>query len=150
MSVIRVSGTPNVQNFVKTASTAYTANQFVKLTSGQLIASIDGDISILGIGLETVASTDADYATARPTPVDMIDDRSVLQITTIGTLTAAMVGLYFDIDDAGTADAATSSALSSGASGAAGPLICVGFISATLGLYMVASSALNAQVMPTS
>ncbi len=61
-----------------------------------------------------------------------------------------MVGLYFDIDDSTHADAATAVALSSGASGAAGPLICVGFISATLGLFMVASSALNAQVMPTS
>ena len=138
MALIRVSGTANIQPFIKTASTALIGNSGVVTSSGQLVASQAGDKVCLGIALETIASTDGDYATARPVLVDMLGPTDVVQCTVTGTLTAAMVGSYFDFSDSVTLDAGDITAPAS----VPGDLwLCVGFISATLGLFMLAGGA---------
>jgi hypothetical protein len=151
MAFLRVSGLPNVQMFVKTASTALDANGFVKLSSGQLVASTNDDVNALGLCMETIKSTDGDYATARPVAVDMVDGEDVLLGDVSGTaLATTSVGLFFDFADDLHADGAEGSAFTGGASGTAGPLLCIGFISTTQGYFVLASSYLNAQVNPTS
>jgi hypothetical protein len=151
MAFLRYSGTPNIQPFVKTASTALTCNGLVKLSSSQLVASAADDIEVLGISMETIASTDGDYATARAVLVDLIDEDDVILADSSGTaLATTSVGSYFDIADSTHIDGAEGSALSGGATGTAGPFVCIGFISATQGLFMLASRYGNQTVNPTS
>lgn len=150
MSLIRVSGTPNVQQFLKTASTALDAGGLVTLASGQLIKAVTNVPNILGICKETIASTDADYATVRPVSVDMIDGDDVIQADVTGTLTAAMVGDYFNIADDLHVTTTSQAAQTAGATGTTNLFLCIGFISASVGLFMLASPAAIQPSNPTS
>jgi hypothetical protein len=151
MAFLRASGLPNIQPFVKTASTALDANGLVDLSSGQLVASTSSSLAPIGISLEKIASTDADYATARPVLVDEIDEEDLLLAdVSNGSLLATSVGQYFKLADDLHVDFGTAATLSSGATGPAGILLCVGFISATQGYFRLSSRAANITDMPTS
>ena len=136
MAFYRVSGIPNVQPLPGAASTALTANAIVTIASGALALAASTSNVAVGLCLETRASTDADYATARPVLVDMVDNRSILYCDNVtGTLTTAMVGQFFKLSstagvvaDAGTATDTPAAALI---------LMCVGFISATQGYFVL-------------
>lgn len=148
---VRASGSPNIQPFVKTASTALDANGFVKLASGQLVKSAASDISALGLCLETISSGDSDFATARQVLVDQVDeDDLILGDINGGTVTAADVGKYFTFKDDLNVDGTTGAVLAAGATGAAGPLVLVGYISATQGYFYLSSRVANQTVMPTA
>lgn len=136
MAFYRISGTPNLQMLPGAASTALTANAVVKIASGTLALAASTDSTAIGLCMETRASTDADYATARPVLVDMVDERCILYCDNVtGTLTTGMVGQFFKLSStAGTvADAGTAT----DTPGAALILICVGFISATQGYFIL-------------
>lgn len=150
MAFLRVSGTPNVQPFLKTASSALDANGLVVLTSGQLVKATTNVPNVLGIAKETIASTDGDYATVRPVLVDMIDMDDVIQADVTGTLTAAMVGDYFNIGDDLHITTTSQAAQSTGATGTTNLFLCIGFISASLGLFMLASPATVQPSNPTT
>jgi hypothetical protein len=150
MAFLRVSGTPNVQPFLKTASTALPANSLVKLSSGQLVASVADDVSVLGVCMESIASTDGDYATARPVLVDMLDEDAVIQGDITGTMVVGDVGKYFDIADNLHIDQTEGTALSAGATGTTGLFLFIGFISASVGLFMLSSPANVQPSNPTS
>lgn len=136
MAFIRVSGTPNVQMLPSPASTAQTVNALATIASGALALAASTTSLIAGIFMEQRASTDADYATARPTAVDMLDNKSVLQCdTVVGTLTSAMVGQFLKLSSTTGINADAATATDTPAAGLV--LLCVGFISATSGLFVV-------------
>ncbi len=135
----RSSGTSNIKEAPSAASTALVANAMVTMTSGTLVKSASTDLNLYGICLQTRASTDSDYATAKPVLVDMLkEDSEIFCDNVTGTLTAAMVGTYMDLSStAGTViDAGTSSATE-------GNFLCTKFVSATSGFFMLAGSALT-------
>lgn len=139
MSFFRSSGLPNLQMFPSPASTAQAANSIATIASGSLATAASTTSSPLGIFMETRASTDGDYATARPSQVDMVGATDVLYCdNVVGTLTTGMIGQFFKLSsttgvsaDAGTATDTPSTALI---------FLCVGFQSATQGYFILAGS----------
>jgi hypothetical protein len=136
MSLYRSSGTANLQLLPGAASTVLTANSLVTVTAGALaLVSSAGNYG-MGLCMETRATTDADYATARGVLVDMIGEGDVVFCDNVtGTLTAAMIGQFFKMSstagvviDAGTATDTPAAALI---------WVCVGFISATQGYFVL-------------
>lgn len=114
-------------------------NSFVAIdgANGWFINAASTSSLILGILQEKISSTDGDYADARPTMVDMLSSRDVVEIDVTGTLTAAMVGQFLKLSSTTglLADAATAASAQSPAAGLV--LMCIGFISASKGLFIV-------------
>lgn len=145
----RISGNSNILPFPKTASTVMTAGAAVKLTSGQIVLGAQADTVSLGIVQQTIATTDGDYAKTTPVLVDMFDTQQVIEADVTnggavpGTLASTMVGQYFKLDAAATpasasidSNTATNTPITSGAI-----YVCVGFISASKGLFKLLTSA---------
>lgn len=136
MAFIRASGTPNCQMLPGPASTPLTANALVTISSGALALAASTSSLIAGICKETRVSTDADYATARGVLVDMLRNDSVLLCDNVtGTLTTAMVGQLFKLSSTAGVVADAGTATDTPAAGLV--LMCVGFISATQGYFVV-------------
>lgn len=136
MSLFRISGKPNIQPLPGAASTVLTANALVTVTAGALaLVSSSGNYG-MGLCLETRASTDGDYATARDVLVDMITEDDMIYCDNVtGTLTAAMRGQFFKqsstaglVIDAGTATDTPAAALI---------WVLVQYISATQGIFVL-------------
>lgn len=139
MSFYRVSGLPNVQPLNGAASTALVANGVVDITAGALAKSSSTSSNPIGLCLETRATTDADYASARPVLVDMVDNRSILLCDNVtGTLTTGMVGQFLKLSS--TAGVVADAATATDTPAAALVLLCVGFISATQGYFILNGS----------
>ena len=130
MSVKWVKGKTRIREFPRTASTTFTANSLVYWVSG-LIAPADstsGDHA--GICLESVASTDSDFATAAVgIKVEVpADKQCVMEADVTGTLATTDVGAAFDLSTALLVDkGATSKKV----------VTCVGFISTAKGLFVL-------------
>jgi hypothetical protein len=111
MAFYRVSGQANILPKNGAASTILSANGLVTMVSGALAKSSSSSSVISGICLEERTATDADYATARPVLVDVLDENSLVFCDNVtGTLTAAMEGQFLKLSstaglvaDAGTA-----------------------------------------------
>lgn len=111
MSFYRASGAPDIQPRNGAASTVLVANGLVTEASGALAKAASTTSLITGICLETRATTDADYATARPVLVDLLGPGTLVFCDNVtGTLTAAMEGQFLKLSstagvvaDAGTA-----------------------------------------------
>lgn len=97
------------------ASTVYTFGNFVQDNLLGQVIPLTPTAPVVGVGLQAVAASDPNYATANADyPVDGIDvtvDRFLIDIT--GTATAVMVGSKFNISlaDAGTVDVSVYSTL---------------------------------------
>lgn len=136
MSFFRISGVANIQQMNGAASTVLVANGLVTMASGALGKSASTSNVISGICLETRATTDSDYATAKPVLVDMLGPNVLVYCDNVtGTLTAAMEGQFMKLSstagvvaDAGTATDTPAAAL---------VLMLVKYISATQGYFMV-------------
>ena len=90
--------------------------------------------AIMGTLRHAIASTDSDYATARLVEVQVPVEKNVVwecDVTTAAALTSTDMGEFHDLTtaDTGTAFATGSSSIDVG--------YCVGFISATKGLYIL-------------
>lgn len=136
MALYRASGTPNLQMLPGAASTVLTANALVTVTAGALaLVSSTGNYG-MGLCMETRATTDGDYATARDVLVDMIKDDDIIFCDNVtGTLTAAMRGQFFKMSstagvviDAGTATDTPAAALI---------WVLVQYVSATQGYFVL-------------
>lgn len=143
----RISGESNIFNLPKTASTVMTAGAAVKLSSGALVLAAAADAYSLGIVQRTVATTDGDYASTTPTPVDLFQDEAVYECdvtnagASTGTLTTSMVGQYFKVDAAATpASASIDSNTATTTLGTGASWICVQYISASKGLFKQAAA----------
>lgn len=142
MAFYRSSGQANIIPLPGAASTALTANGLVTVTAGALAKSASTDSVVMGICMETRATTDGDYATARDVLVDCVGENDILYCDNVtGTLTTAMKGQFLKLSStAGTvADAGT--ATDTPAAGLV--LICVGFVSATAGYFVLNGSKLS-------
>lgn len=144
MAFYRVSGSPNIQPFNAPASTVLTANALLTEAAGALALAASTTSVIAGLSMETRASTDSDYATARPILVDQLGpDCLVFCDNVTGTLTAAMEGQYLKLSstagvvaDAGTATDTPAVAL---------VLRLIKFVSATQGYFIVSGIAATRQ-----
>jgi uncharacterized protein YuzB (UPF0349 family) len=136
MAFYRISGAPNVQPMNGAASTVLSANGLVTMVSGALAKSSSTSSVISGVVLETRATTDSDYATAKPVLVDMLSPSCLVFCDNVtGTLAATMEGQFMKLSstaglvaDAGTATDTPAAAL---------VLMLVKFISPTSGYFMV-------------
>jgi hypothetical protein len=111
MNCQRINGEPQVQPFKKKASTALAVGQVVALDSnGFLIPAVAATTAtdIVGICMETVLSTDADYASTRDVGVDTVakggDNDRFLMVVGTGTAAQSSVGESHDLGDDGLAD----------------------------------------------
>lgn len=134
-SVYPVTGRWTVKYFRKKASTAFTAMQFVAFetngSAGDPIEPADAsDTELLGIGLKTVASGDADYAdnTRIPVLIPTGKDCELVANVGTGTLVVADEGLEVDLKDVDEVDRSAS---------ATDVLVCTRFLSATLGRFVI-------------
>lgn len=135
----RASGLPNLQMFPSPASTAQSANSVATIASGSLATAASTTSSPLGLFMETRTSTDADYATARPSQVDMVGADEILYCdNVVGTLTAGMIGQFFKLSS--TTGVSADAATATDTPAAALVLMCVQFISATQGMFILTGS----------
>lgn len=118
------------------ASTVLVANGLVTEASGALAKSSSTSNVVTGICLETRATTDGDYATARPVLVDLVGPSALVFCDNVtGTLTKAMEGQYMKLSstagvvaDAGTATDTPAAAL---------VLQLITFVSSTSGFFKI-------------
>ena len=78
MAFRRVQGKTKFMSFPVTVSTALSNNSLVELTSGQIAAADDDETQIVGVLRHAIASTDADYATAREVEVEVPVEKHVV------------------------------------------------------------------------
>lgn len=111
MNFNRTKSEPNIQSYVKKASTAFNLGDAVFIDSNGFLdkavaATTPSDI--IGVIQETIASTDSDYATARDVAVDVAEkgDNGDWFIAAVGAGTPAQtnVGEAHDLDSAGKVD----------------------------------------------
>ena len=99
MAFRRVAGKTKFMWFPVTVSTALSNNSLVELTSGQVAAADDDETQILGVLRHAIASTDADYATAREVEVEVPVEKHVVweADATAATFVASDVGTEFGV-----------------------------------------------------
>lgn len=142
MSFFRTSGAPNIQPMPGAASTALVANGLVTVTAGAIAKSASTDSVAMGICLETRATTDGDYATARDVLVDLVGENDILYCdNVVGTLTTGMKGQFFKLSSTTGVSADAAQATDTPAAGLL--LICVGFVSTTAGYFVLNGSKLT-------
>lgn len=119
-----------------TTSTAISINALVGWSSGRLVPANNtmAGSAIMGTIRHAIASTDSDYATARLVEVQVPVEKNVVwecDVTTAAALTSTDQGEFHDLTttDDGTGVATGSSSID--------VAFCVGFISATKGLYIL-------------
>lgn len=129
----RISGRPNIEKYPNAISTVYYNGGLVYPNgSGAVIPADSTSGNHIGVAIEAIPATDARYATAGKIAVDVIDDNDIFEADVTGTLTTAMVGTYLDL---------STSVLVNAAASAKDAVLCVGFISATKGLFKINSRA---------
>lgn len=98
-----IKGKVVINNYTAPASTAFDFNDVVtRNSSGQLAkaTATTPRSELLGLIQQTIASTDSDYASAKTVAVlEFVDDAEFEADVDTGTLTTAMVGLRFDLND---------------------------------------------------
>lgn len=138
---IRISGHPKPLFLAKAASTAFNIGDLVYPNgSGYVIPADSTSGTHLGVCQEYVAATDTDYTGTRKIMIDEAGEDDIFEATVAGTLTAAMVGNYYDLSNAYTVNAAAQ---------AKSVVLCVGFISATKGLFKITAKAQDHYVATT-
>lgn len=103
----RRSGKPNLSSlFLKKASTAIAQGAVltVEAATGHVTNGTAATTNVKGISMETIASTDSDYATARPILVDIPLPGDLFEMACNTTITQAMVGDFFDLADSQVVD----------------------------------------------
>ncbi len=88
--LVRASGKPKIEFFLKTASTVFKNGSPVQLSSGQLIEATATSTKHVGIILTDVATTDADYASATSKPVDCPDVNDIFEADVKSGVTATV------------------------------------------------------------
>lgn len=137
----RVSGKPRIEPYKNAVSTLYSDNSLVYANgSGAVIPADATSGNHIGIILNKIAATDDLYSTAGQVLVDICDDNTILECDVNGTLTAAMVGNFYDLTDASNVNVAAQ---------AKNVVLCVGFISATKGLFKLNARATVVNVATT-
>ena len=128
-----ISGKPRLAWYPKKASTAFNNGDLVYPDGSGAIQPADSTSgNHLGIILKDVAATDDDYAATTKVPVQELGEDDVFEATVTGTLTTAMVGNFYDLSNAYTVNVGAQSKK---------VVLCVGYISATKGLFKINARA---------
>ena len=137
MAIKFVKGKTRLREFTRTASVTFTKNSLCILTSGLVATALNNTTTtVLGIVVEDVASTDSDFATAAvPIKVELPADANCVVEADVanGSLLTTSIGVKFGLTSAGAVDFADTTDV---------VLTCVGFISASKGLFQLDESAL--------
>ena len=106
MAFIPYQGKTQVEPFTYAASTAIALGDALKFSSGYLVQATAGQtVPTAGVSLQTIASTDADYASPKLSGVVMLTpDLVFLADVGTGSATIANVGVGYDLAAAGTVD----------------------------------------------
>jgi len=120
---------------VAASAGAMAAGSLVAFSSGTLVLATNtvDSFYIVGVLRKAVTTADDDYATARLLPVEVPVEKYVEWEVDVkvGTLVASSVGLYFDLTTADDGSGVDQSA------SALDICWCVGYISATKGLFVL-------------
>ncbi len=112
MSFVLYKGKTKTEWFPVTTSTALVKGTLVEFTSG-LIAAADADETaggVRGVLGKTIATTDADYASARKVPVIVpVEKHVVWTADGTGTFVSTDIGVEYGISDSATVDKAETS-----------------------------------------
>jgi hypothetical protein len=110
MAVKHLRGKFAIEWYPKTASTAYTLNDMVEILTtaagvGTLAKVTSSSTKILGLIQKTIASTDADYASATLVPVLVpeVNTEFLFDVST-GTAATTDIGEMIDADDENSVD----------------------------------------------
>lgn len=137
------SGRALVEFWPKAASTAFSNGALTYANgSGYIIPADSTSGDHVGIIMQEIATTDTDYASTTKVAIMIPKDDAVFEADVASTteLTAAMVGNGYDLTD--------SLQVNVGAQ-AKKVVTCVGFISATKGLFKINASVQNVDVATT-
>lgn len=147
----RISGVSNLINVPKKASVAFPIGAAVTFdaATGFIKPLVATDPSVFGVIQQKIASTDGDYASNTPVLVDQGNNQEVWEVDVTGTLAATDLGQFFKMGATADVIDATTRSSTAGAGFTAQGLvfICVGFISATKGLFKIMSQS---QTRPSS
>ena len=93
------TGKPEVEWFPKTSSTAISIGAVLEADgSGAVNPADSADVSLFGISLRSVVSTDSDYATTAMIPCLVLNSNCTFEADVItGSATAALVGTKCDL-----------------------------------------------------
>jgi hypothetical protein len=129
---IRRKGNSLMEYFPKVASTAIAYGAILAFDgSGAVTNAASSTAKIVGFSRRKVtsAAVDADYALNSLIGVDVPKEDAVYELdVTTGTLTAAMVGLSYDLTDSGGVSVSANTYK---------VVTCVGYISGTKGLFKI-------------
>lgn len=142
MSFQLVKGRSQVEYYPKKASTAFAMGDLVYFDGSGAIQPADATSgNHIGIIMKTVLSTDSDYAENTKVPVLKIYDDCEFEVPVeTGTLTAAMVGNYYDLASADGIDVSAQSK---------NVVLVTAFINAALARVKINAQAENANVATT-
>jgi hypothetical protein len=99
----RKNGANKISYFKKKASTAILAGALVYIDSdGYLNPASASSTNHIGVCLETIASTDADYSSTRKVMVDIGNPTDIFTAeVSAGTVAQTAVGAYYDLNSTG-------------------------------------------------
>ena len=138
MSIVKYRGKTKFMWLPVTTSTAFEKDGLVAWASGLLVPAIAGYAGdrIVGVLHHTIASTDDDYATARLVEVEVPIETNVVWKCTVDAthaLTSTDMGDYMDISS----ESGETSSSVDAAESTEDIFYCVGYISATEGLFIL-------------
>lgn len=128
------SGPVRTEWYPKAASTAFAFGDLVYFDlSGAIIPADSTSGNHAGIIQKAIASTDSDYASTTSVPVQKISIDNLVRCDNVdGTLTAAMVGGYYDLSNAESVNVGAQSK---------NVVLVKKFISATEGVFAINATA---------
>lgn len=102
MAMKWVKGRTVIREYPRTASTTFTKNSLAYWSSGGVLPADSTSGDHIGICLESVASTDSDFATAAvPIQIECpVDKQCELEADVTGTLVTTSVGVTYDLSTA--------------------------------------------------
>lgn len=124
-----IKGKTVCKKFPKTASETFTAGRMVDVASGYVTNVTSASVVAVGIIKESVASTDADFASTTDVMVELPKEPTcVFEANATTTLAVTDVGNVLDFSDSNTVNENANTY---------GPVTCVGYISTTKGLFVL-------------
>lgn len=124
MSIFRNSDFTNIRDSKKKVSTAIAKDVAVYYDgTGFVVPAVAGSTNLRGVSRETIATTDADYASTRSIGIDVPTSGDEFVIDTSADTADAQVGKMYDLASAGV--------LNNGATGTVKHFKMVGYVGAT-------------------
>lgn len=144
MAFVLKSGKVQTEWYTRKESVTYTPGDlvyFLQTDPGYAIPADATSGNHIGVNQKAMNSSKSDYATTNQMiPVLVPSEDAIFEADVSGTLATTHVGEYWDLSYAGTVNVAAS---------AKRVVLCVGYISATKGLFKINSAAYHSEVTTT-